>query len=543
MVAFRPRYRNNGIIYNLQRLLQKRIHISRYSIPFYIILILNIPIIAFIIFLIVKAIIDHHNNDFYLTRSREKYQSKVDQPFYEGCVEPQINAPRANATLVVLARNNEIEDVLKSMKSLERHFNQWYQYPWTFLNDEVFDEEFKRRVIQFTSAPVHFGTISSDIWDFPEDLDPITRKENIQLQGDRGIMYGAMESYHKMCRFYSGGFYKHDLVRKYEWYWRVEPNIEFFCDIPYDPFIEMGKQGKKYGFTVIIKELFETVPNLFRYTKAFLKENNIKPRSAWNLFVDSYKRDLIIKDESFYSKYFKFVSDESSIKSRFGEIFRVEHLISKFSNKDYKLNQHDEKAIEDIVLNSIDRARLPTLQGESMDGESYNLLHFWSNFEIARVDLWDNNLYESYFKFLEDNGGFFKERWGDAPIHSIAVAFLLNIEEIHYFRDIGYKHSTIGHCPANSPHQLPFPEKTKTYKIKDSVFDNHYDKFDKPHSYGSGCRCRCPDKHKEIEDHKDDFYGNWFDMINDVQYFKLDFDEYGKELKKAFDHNKEALNL
>jgi hypothetical protein len=26
-------------------------------------------------------------------------------------------------------------------------------------------------------------------------------------------------------------FYKHELLQKYDWYWRVEPEIKYFCDI------------------------------------------------------------------------------------------------------------------------------------------------------------------------------------------------------------------------------------------------------------------------------------------------------------------------
>lgn len=26
-------------------------------------------------------------------------------------------------------------------------------------------------------------------------------------------------------------FYKHELLAKYDWYWRVEPEIKYFCDI------------------------------------------------------------------------------------------------------------------------------------------------------------------------------------------------------------------------------------------------------------------------------------------------------------------------
>lgn len=26
-------------------------------------------------------------------------------------------------------------------------------------------------------------------------------------------------------------FYKHELLAKYDWYWRLEPEISYFCDI------------------------------------------------------------------------------------------------------------------------------------------------------------------------------------------------------------------------------------------------------------------------------------------------------------------------
>ena len=38
-----------------------------------------------------------------------------------------------------------------------------------------------------------------------------------------------------MCRFYSG-FYKHELVKQYQYYWRIEPGIKMYCDIDYDVF-------------------------------------------------------------------------------------------------------------------------------------------------------------------------------------------------------------------------------------------------------------------------------------------------------------------
>lgn len=46
----------------------------------------------------------------------------------------------------------------------------------------------------------------------------------------------------------------------------------------------------------------------------------------------------------------------------------------------------------------------------SEDGLSYNSCHFWTNFEIASLDLWRSNEYLKYFNFLDRSGGFFYER-------------------------------------------------------------------------------------------------------------------------------------
>lgn len=139
-----------------------------------------------------------------LTQGHRKISEKHDKVFQSGCQIPEVNRPRANATFVVLARNKELDGVIQSIKSMERHFNRWFHYPYVFLNDGDFNSTFKETITNYTSAPVEFGKIDPSMWGFPDWADPAHFKEGIARQGDEAIMYGGIESYHHMCRFYSG---------------------------------------------------------------------------------------------------------------------------------------------------------------------------------------------------------------------------------------------------------------------------------------------------------------------------------------------------
>lgn len=44
----------------------------------------------------------------------------------------------------MLVRNEEINGAESSMQQMEARFNRHYNYPWVFLNDVPFTEDFKR---------------------------------------------------------------------------------------------------------------------------------------------------------------------------------------------------------------------------------------------------------------------------------------------------------------------------------------------------------------------------------------------------------------
>lgn len=129
---------------------------------------------------------------------------ELDSPFYTSCQEPAIDQPREKAAMVMLVRNQELMKALKTVQSIEKHFNQWYHYPVVFLNDEAFSEEFVSVMNASVSGEARFELVPKRDWLFPEWMDVNDAKKAVEKQGREGILYAGLETYHHMCRFYSG---------------------------------------------------------------------------------------------------------------------------------------------------------------------------------------------------------------------------------------------------------------------------------------------------------------------------------------------------
>ncbi|KAF8201824.1 glycosyltransferase family 15 protein [Pholiota molesta] len=280
---------------------------------------------------------------------------------------------RVNATFVFLCRNNDINGAVSSIQQMEDRFNKRHGYPWVLLNEEPFTDEFKMRVSVLTDAPIYFGQIQAEHWHQPSWIDEEKAIEGRLRMMAQGIIYAGSVPYRNMCRFNSGFFFKHELLKPYRYYWRVEPDVKFFCDMNYDPFKFMQNNDKVYGFTISLVEWEATIPTLWSAVKEFIRDHP----------------EYINQNNSM-----EYLSDNG--------------------------------------------------------GETYNLCHFWSNFEIADMDLWRGEAYQKFFDYLETKGGFYYERWGDAPVHSIAAALFARKDQLHFFRDIGYRHDPFQHCPTGN---------------------------------------------------------------------------------------------
>ncbi|KAJ8078793.1 hypothetical protein PM082_013076 [Marasmius tenuissimus] len=178
------------------------------------------------------------------------YKNGVPEEYHhkENITSPQ--GRRANAAFVLLARNGDLNGVASSMKQMEDRFNKKFKYPYVFLNEEPFSDEFKNLILAITDAEVKFGLIPREHWFQPDWIDEDKAKASRDDMVKNNVIYGGSVPYRNMCRFNSGFFFKHELLKDYKYYWRIEPDVKFFCDLDYDPFLIMEDQKKVYGFTI-----------------------------------------------------------------------------------------------------------------------------------------------------------------------------------------------------------------------------------------------------------------------------------------------------
>ena len=223
-----------------------------------------------------------------------------------------------------------------------------------------------------------------------------------------------------MCHFNSGFFFRQKLLLNYDYYFRVEPGVQYFCDFQMDPFRLMREKHKKYGFVISILEYPDTIPTL------------------WNTV------------ENFLTAYPSYLHENSSIA----------FITSK-----------DPIGPETLI---------------PKDASPYNMCHFWSNVEIGDLNFFRSQEYLDYFNFISRSGGFYYERWGDAPVHTIAASLLLDKDDIIDFEDIGYTH----------PPFFTFPDSVSLQVGKRCIVPQNKKNLDiLPHSclprwwrYGSGKR-------------------------------------------------------
>lgn len=87
-------------------------------------------------------------------------------------------------------------------------------YPYVFLNDKPFDDTFKKMTSGIASGKTSYGLIPEEHWSkhpswIDEERATKAREEMVQ----KNVIYGDSVPYREMCRYQSGFFYRHELLK------------------------------------------------------------------------------------------------------------------------------------------------------------------------------------------------------------------------------------------------------------------------------------------------------------------------------------------
>ena len=286
-----------------------------------------------------------------------------------GTTKPKVEQV-INACIIILVHNWDYGSLVGTITDLERNFNHKYHYPYIILNDEPYEDYFVGNITQLVhsfNGNLTFGRIPVEQWSTPEWIDA-QKLAHAMNTTNLKVGHGTQMSYHHMCRFFAGFFFRHELVLKYDYYLRLDPHVHFPCPFVENPFQTLIDLDKVYGFTMLSYEDTNTIPNLWQHIKAWMNATNVG--------------------------------------------------YAHFDNIDKHLQTH-----QCAELNCcLDR------------------IIIYNNFEVAPFSLWRDPKYLAYFDHLDKAGGFYYERWGDAPVRSYYLFVVHGVSKLHRFEQIGYGH-------------------------------------------------------------------------------------------------------
>ncbi|KAJ3883811.1 nucleotide-diphospho-sugar transferase [Lentinula edodes] len=294
-----------------------------------------------------------------------------------------------NRVIFMLVAPSRIHQATLALLNVENRFNRRLQYPYVLFTaseeeSAMVTEEDKRKIDWITQGRAKFAVLTEESWDIPDFYDKSRVEESLHTIG---FSFG----YRAMCRFYSGFFWQHPALAQYDWLWRLDTDIEFHCDIPYDPIDRMMDAGALYGFVQVNEDANWVQPSLARNVSEFL--------------FDYYQSHSTSADA---------VSINGGLPAAPPDV-------------NHGFVWHGKEGIEKALI------------GEAGSNE-WTKMCMYNNFEISHRSIWESEIYTAFFKHLDQAGGFFYERWGDSPVHSFGVAMTLRKDQVMQFHDLGYQH-------------------------------------------------------------------------------------------------------
>jgi alpha 1,2-mannosyltransferase len=118
----------------------------------------------------------------------------------------------------------------------------------------------------------------------------------------------------------------------------------------------------------------------------------------------------------------------------------------------------------------------------------YSSAIFFTNCAIANVSLFrDHPLIHAWLHEADDNGGIYRSRWGDAPVHTLALTQFIERKHIARLRYFGYFHRREYICASGVEKKL-CEEQVQPFITETKVVYDHYEDDCSPFYRNPLCR-------------------------------------------------------
>ncbi|KAG5649786.1 hypothetical protein H0H81_002044 [Sphagnurus paluster] len=262
---------------------------------------------------------------------------------------PATDGGRPNGVIFMLLPPSRVQQATLALRNVEDRFNRRLKYPYVlFMVEGEYEQvtELEReRIDHITEGRAQFAQVPKSEWDVPATLDQSLVEASIH---NIGFSHG----YRAMCRFYSGFFWKHPALKSYDWLWRLDTDIEFHCDIPYDPIERVIQSKALYGFIQVADDVEWVQPSLASNVSAFMASLQQDPSQN----LDS-KPPISFPEDANHEF-----------------VWRGPNGVAK------------------------------ALRGEAGNDE-WTKRCMYNNFEISHRSIWESELYNRFFEFLDRAGG------------------------------------------------------------------------------------------------------------------------------------------
>ncbi|KAL0942022.1 alpha-mannosyltransferase [Colletotrichum truncatum] len=338
------------------------------------------------------------------------------------------STPRA--AFVSLVAENQLNQMVASVRQLEQHFNNKYHYDWVLFSQEELSENFKDSTSNATTGTVTYNVIPTEHWQLPNSGNGV------------GTEQADIWNVHHKRRWSAGLFAREKRLEAFDWFWMVEPGTQFVCDINVDVFRLMRDRDIIYGVNEIsFEESFGAV-SLWQTTQRFIDKHPevVRPQAdiSWILGRTGRAGTPTINMDNHHG-----------------------YTGDSFDNGDYEICESSED-IEGGVHPDVSQEADPQQCEPYTVADSYttrldanyNHCNFEAPIEIGNLKYFRSPEHSLYFEHLDNAGDFYYSTIGNAPIHSLSASMFLPRDKVWLLNDLVCQMGGLHSCPP-SPRQTP----------------------------------------------------------------------------------------